>query len=159
MVTETLKSDARIDGINSSKIEDCVWAILYRIITTDSNVMDKINAIYSAYPKVFIENVGGMPLLVINRPSATEETLTLGTNPNYVKEYDIRADIHIATNDSRTAKQISDATRKSFEDSTSTFHGYGLHDFEVIAHRPDFDIRNKIKVNYDVFTVQLKYYA
>ena len=138
-------------------IQTKAWDTVRGIINLDDTVIANSNGRYSAYPKIFIEEAGGLPLVVVSKPEVTSENLTIGG----LKEYFVTFEIHsVVGGESKSAeklKVLADAVRYSLLNNTATTETDKLFNPNVLGSDQDFDFRNEKKIHYDILRIQYKY--
>ena len=137
-------------AISLSSIENDVWQTIYNIISNDSTVQGMVGSkVYSSYPSIFIESGSGMPMVVIHRPTISEDIVVL----NGDKVYDISVEIHCVHKRAKEVKQLSDAVRNALESNKSTTESSDMSNLRIIREVEDFDFRDKLKIHYNILTL------
>lgn len=155
MPTETLKSDARISGINTDEIADNIWSAIYRILTTNSTVAAYSANVYSAYTSQFLEDGSGTPFIIIHRPQIVESFLQL----NQDTEDEVNIDIDIVSNSAREVRKLQSAVRAAIKsEKDGILANHYLFDPRVINHGEEWELLDNKKLHYDFITYSFNFH-
>ena len=110
--------DASLSGVGVDKdtVSTDVWDFLRVILTQDDYVDAATTYVGGSYPKVFITDEGGLPFVIIRKPTIVEESLTLRK-----KRYNITVPIEIKTNTAASLKDVSEKVRKAIKVAKPAF--------------------------------------
>lgn len=137
-------------SISIETIEDDVWNLIYDIISNSSGVTSLVgDNVYAAYPSKFILEGTGMPFVIIERPTISEELVTI----NGDKIYPVMIRITNTDKKSEGVKKVSDAVRNALEVNKTITESNGLFDFTIASEASDFDMRDDKKIHYHIMNV------
>jgi len=145
--------------VSKSTLRNSTWELIQDTLKNDSTLSSLVNGVYSAYPRDFVENLGGLPFIVINKPEISDTRLTLPTNG--IRIYSVEVEIHIIVGgQSRSAsllKKITDTVEYVLESNQSTFQDNGLENYTLTNEGTDFEFRKGEKIHYGILRVSFDY--
>jgi len=134
-----------------------IWQFLYNLLNSDTDITNEVNGIYSAYPRVFIDDAGGLPFIVINKPVITEEGITFKDVEEKFIEVEIEIIVGGESESAKKLKHIMDLIQKRFDSSVDDFQSEKLFNPKIVSDTPDYDYRKGKKIYYGIIRLSFTY--
>jgi hypothetical protein len=139
--------------INVSTITTNTWDVVQTIISGNATVDTNSNGVYGAYPQQFIDNAGGLPMVIVHKPEVTEQRLTMTK-----KKFMVTIRIESFADKADTLKTLSDAVRNALETNKATTRGSNqLYHFKVVEDTEDFDLRANKRIHRNILGVSYEF--